>query len=240
MYEDKSQVLRISERIDIAINIGESHFREFKSAFEGLSGAKKPRPPNDICCDVANALVAFANGDGGEVIIGVENDSTITGVPHRDEDIHKILHSYITHIHKSTPLKDIKFLKVDYNGHIILYFQVMKSSDTIYLTSDGKCLQRKDMETVPIAPHSITHKRREELSRKYDREYVDNANINDLDIDVIKIIANNVSKGLSPEKLLQHLDLAEFTPAGLKIRRQHYFYSPKIFLNGILDRQFAL
>lgn len=102
MDESTSQVLGISERIEIAINVGESHFREFKSAFDGPPTAKKPRPPSDICCDIANALVAFANGDGGEVIIGVENDSTITGVPHKDEDVQKMLKSYKTHIHEST------------------------------------------------------------------------------------------------------------------------------------------
>ncbi|HNZ64588.1 MAG TPA: ATP-binding protein [Smithella sp.] len=219
MDDITSQVLRMSERIDIAISIGESHFREFKSAFEGPPSEKKPRPPSDICCDIAEALVAFANGDGGEVIIGVENDSTITGVPHKDEDNQMMLNAYKTHIHNSTPLKDIKHYKVNYKEFVILYFQVLKSSDTIYLTSDGKCLQRKDMETVPIAPHAITLARQEEKSRKYDREYVDNANLNDLDIDIIKFIANDVSKGLSPEKLLQHLDLAEYTPNGLKIRR---------------------
>jgi len=219
MYEDQSQALKISERIDVAIDVGESHFREFKTAFQGHEGTKTPRPTRDICSDVAEALVAFANGDGGELIIGVEDDSTITGIPHKDEDLQKILNSYKTHVHKNTPLKDVKQFKVDYRGYTVLYFQVLKSYDTIYLTSDGKCLQRKDMETVPIAPHAITFKRQEEVSRKYDREFVDNANINDLDIDFIKVIANDVSKGLSPEKLLQHLNLAEFTPIGLKIRR---------------------
>jgi ATP-dependent DNA helicase RecG len=66
-------ILLVADRVKNTITLGESHFREFKSALEGLSQAKRPRPPRQICSDIAEALVAFANADGGELLIGVED-----------------------------------------------------------------------------------------------------------------------------------------------------------------------
>ena len=36
--------LLLEERVKNTIQLGESHFREFKSAFEGQQGNKNPRP----------------------------------------------------------------------------------------------------------------------------------------------------------------------------------------------------
>ena len=52
--------LVLQERVIHTIALGESHFREFKSAYEGTEGSKRPRPPATICKDIAEALVAFA------------------------------------------------------------------------------------------------------------------------------------------------------------------------------------
>ena len=215
----ENEILRLRERVEIAIEIGESHFREFKSALEGTIGRKRPRLVKEISKNIAKTLVGFANADGGELIVGVEDDSTVTGVPHSAEDIDKLLDSPNTHIHSKTPLSNCQQSKIDFNGLILLYFQTPKSSHSIHLTSGGLCLQRKDRETTPIPPHQITFERKERASREYDRQFIETAVISDLDISLIKEVADIISKGLSPEKCLQHLNLADYTPSGLKLRR---------------------
>ncbi|MBC7774467.1 MAG: hypothetical protein H7246_03440 [Phycisphaerae bacterium] len=62
-----TDILILKERIKNSILIGESDFREFKSAWEGKPGNKKPRLVKHICEDIAEGLVAFANSDGGEL-----------------------------------------------------------------------------------------------------------------------------------------------------------------------------
>ena len=68
------------ERIRTAIRLGESHFREFKSAVEQGPGGEKPREVKQISKDIGETLVAFANADGGELLIGVEDDGKVTGM----------------------------------------------------------------------------------------------------------------------------------------------------------------
>ena len=54
-------MLILAERVRNTIELGESHFREFKSAWEGRPGQKKARRWGDVAADIGEALVAFAN-----------------------------------------------------------------------------------------------------------------------------------------------------------------------------------
>ncbi len=67
-----TEALELTERASLAIRIGESHFREFKSAMAGPPGARTGRSPKDVAVDIARTLVAFANADGGELLVGVK------------------------------------------------------------------------------------------------------------------------------------------------------------------------
>ena len=98
------ELLLITERIQKSIDLGESQFREFKSAWEGSPTAKKHRDPKLVAKDIAETLVAFANADGGELLVGVEDDGTISGCPYKDETTLKLLESPKTGLHSDTPL----------------------------------------------------------------------------------------------------------------------------------------
>jgi ATP-dependent DNA helicase RecG len=212
-------ILRISDRIAIAIELGESHFREFKSAFEGPPSNRKARDPKAVCEDIARTLVAFANADGGELLVGVEDGRQVTGLSYKPEVIEMLRRAPITHVHKDTPLPLPHTVVADYKSDQILYFSVPKGTNYVYLTADGKCLQRKDLESVPIPSEQIALSRAEVTSREYDRAFVDGAQVSDLDKDLVAKVATEIASGISNEKLLQHLELAEFDGYQLKLRR---------------------
>lgn len=60
----------------------EGPFFERKSALDRSGSRPKPRKAADIAHDIAETLVAFANADGGELVVGIEDDGTISGVLH--------------------------------------------------------------------------------------------------------------------------------------------------------------
>lgn len=213
------ELLNLRERVDIATQIGESHFREFKSAFQGPSGAKTPRDIKEVCSDISKTLVAFANADGGELFVGIEDDGTITGLQYDEDLIATLLAAPKTYVLKDTPLPTTKATIIKCDDKKVIYFSVPKGSTYVHVTSDGKCLKRKDLESIPISPDSIQIEREEIISREYDRSFVDNANITDLDTKVLNAVATEFSKTISAEKYLQHLDLAEFDGEKLKLRK---------------------
>jgi len=212
-------VLLLPERVQLAIKLGESHFREFKSAWEGRPSKKTRRDVKSISIDIARTLVAFANADGGELLVGVEDDGEITGIDLTDEQMATLLDAPIVRAHKDTPLPPVRSIRLTMDTKVILYFAVSKGTNYVYLTSDGRCLQRRDRESVPIASEVIRFSRTETMSREYDRGVVDNAGIDDLDLEWIGIAAESISKGMSVEKCLQHLELAEFDGTKLRLRR---------------------
>ena len=163
-------ILVLKERIQKTIELGESQFREFKSALQGEPSAKSARALGTIAKDIAEALVAFANADGGELLIGVEDDGTITGVPFDETRIATLLKAPITGVFSETPLPSPIATKVSFDDKLILYFAVDKSTRTIHQTSDGRCLQRRDLESVPVAATRLQFERQEQLSREYDRQ----------------------------------------------------------------------
>jgi len=213
------ELLRLKERVDIAIEIGESYYREFKSAWDGPPGHKTSRDIKEVCYDIAKTLVAFANADGGELFIGIEDDYTVSGLPYPDDKNSVILKAPENNVLRDTPLPIKRASLIDYHGKKVAWFSVEKGAKYVHLTSKGECFQRKDKESVPTASESIRFAREEVISREYDRQFVDLAGISDLDLDLVQSVSQNIFKSISPEKFLQYLELAEFDGTRLRLRR---------------------
>ncbi|PCE33296.1 ATP-binding protein [Burkholderia ubonensis] len=209
-----------AERARTAIELGESHFREFKSALEGRPGEKRKRPAKEIATDIAQTLVAFANADGGELLVGVEDNGDVTGLLGLSPGELNILENAPTErVFKNTPLPSVKRQKIKIDEKEILYFSVPKSTEFVHMTSDGRCLQRRDLESAPVAAEMIQFDRKEKASREYDRQFIDGVTADDLDLELVRVVADQVLKGMSPEKCLQYLELAEYGMSQLRYRR---------------------
>ncbi|MFT3843957.1 MAG: ATP-binding protein [Lacibacter sp.] len=212
-------ILHLPERVKNIIDLGESHFREFKTGFEGPPSNKTKRNPKDVALDIGETLVGFANADGGDLLIGVEDNGKITGLDYNEDSIDKLLNAYKSNVHKDTPLLNVLAKQIEIDGKKILLFSVDKSTKYIHLTSDGRCLQRSDKETLPVAVEQLRFERQEQISREYDRAFVDGAQLTDLNIELINKVGQVVSPGLSPEKILQILGLAEYSKGHIQLRK---------------------
>ncbi|MDX2249176.1 MAG: ATP-binding protein [Bacteroidia bacterium] len=212
-------ILLLTDKVKNTLILGESHFREFKTAYEGRPGNKKPRLTKSICADIGEALVAFANADGGAIIIGVEDDGTITGIPHSEDQIQMMLNAVNTHVYQNHKLPLNNTNKLEIEGKIILYFSVNKGTTMIYQLPDGRCIRRKDKATVPAAVDQIQFERQEVKSREFDSQFVDGALVTDLDVTFLKGVADQYIEGLSVERYLQQIGLAEYGLNSLRLRR---------------------
>jgi ATP-dependent DNA helicase RecG len=213
------EVLIIQERVKNTIILGESHFREFKTALEGKPDSKKPRLPKKICEDIGEALVSFSNADGGELLIGVEDDGTVTGIPHNEEEINTMLAATKTHVYHEQELPLTASTKLTVNGVTVLYFAVNKGTTQIYQLPDGRCVRRKDKSTMPASVDQIHFERQEIKSREYDGQFVDGALVTDLDLALLQSTADSYIKGLSVELYLQQTGLAVYGTNRLRLKR---------------------
>ena len=219
IQSSSTDVLLLTERVQNTIALGESHFREFKSALDGKPGQKKPGSAAHLSKYIAEALVAFANADGGELLIGVENDGAITGVPHGPEDLEIMQRAPTTHVHADSRLPLTFCERLALGGQVVLFFAVSKGTEQIYQLADGRCVRRKDKETVPASFEKIQFERREVRSREYDRAFVDGVTVQDLDLPLIRALAEQYLSGLSVERYLQQMGLAEYDATVMRLRR---------------------
>lgn len=213
------EILRLEERVRNALQLGESHFREFKSAYAGAPTERNPRDPKEVAKDIAETLVAFANADGGELLVGVEDDASISGVPYREPVLEVLVRAPEQRVLRQSPLPDPLIGRVEIDGKLILYFSVEKSTKHIHLTSDGRCIQRRDRSNEPTPVERIEFERQEQRSRAYDREFVDEADVVDLDPALLEKVGTRVALAMSPEKCLQLLGVADYAAGRVRIRR---------------------
>ena len=213
-----ARILLIQERLKNDLTLGESHFREFKSALHGPD-RKNRRKVSDVAKDIGETLVAFANADGGTLIVGAEDDGTISGLSYAGDDIAVLRNAPKSHVHPDTPLSGVRTHLAPMEGKTVLVFSVQKGTQYTHLTSNGRCIQRRNTDTVPVGSERIQFERHEQLSREYDQQWVDGATVSDLDLDLVNRVTETVSPGLSQEKCLQFLGLAEFDQEALRLRR---------------------
>ena len=116
---------------------------------------KSPLPDNDII----DAIVAFANTDGGDLYLGVEDNGTVTGLHPSHQDITRLT-AYIAN--KTIPSVSTRASILKNANHQVLKISVPKHT-AIVASSTGKILRRRlkadhTPENVPLYPYEIPHR----------------------------------------------------------------------------------
>lgn len=130
------------------IRRGESLMVEFKSD-------RKCLPDQELVC----AAVALANSDGGVVLVGVEDDGTVTGLhaKHRDFEAAGRLVA-----NRTVPQLPVSAWTEPVDGKTVGMLAVPHSPNLV-ATSDGMMLRRRlkmdgSPESVPLYPHEIVQR----------------------------------------------------------------------------------
>jgi ATP-dependent DNA helicase RecG len=217
--------------VETIIAGGESLYAEFKSAWRYGPEGKKKREIRDVAADIARTVVAFANADGGDLLVGVEDDGAITGVPWEGDR-----RQYLV----SVPDQQIEGEKVgvlsrtvQLPGGTVLWFRVLEASEAV-VTSDGRCLLRRGAQSVPVAPRAIQRRREHRYGDgSYEAEPVPQARLEDLELDPEALLRRHSRafavgsvlekwtrlEELPPEQLLRYWNLAEPRNGSFVLRR---------------------
>jgi ATP-dependent DNA helicase RecG len=122
----------------------EDHFYDRKAA--AIGGAK-----------LQKVAVAFANADGGEVYVGIADDSDQPDPSKRWQGA-QLIENYNQHIQALTEVQpalpmEISFLKSTDSDGYVLRVQIEKSQ-SVHKTSDGTVYERKGAQSLPIKDHA--------------------------------------------------------------------------------------
>ncbi len=123
----------------------EGHFFDRKAA--AISGQK-----------LQKIVVAFANADGGEVVVGIADDKDEPDPTKRWAGYKTIeeFNSHLQAIHQLNPSVDARyeFLKSDARDTFVLHVFLERSAD-VNRTADGKVYQRTGAQSLPLTADQI-------------------------------------------------------------------------------------
>jgi ATP-dependent DNA helicase RecG len=131
----------------------ESQYFERKSAYHRDAGQRKQRNARDVAWDIAETLAAMANADGGELIVGVEDDGTISGVPHPPAKLAVLLGAPCSSNYVHPPLA-CEARQIHATEGLLLNFTV-EASPQVHQLADGRYLLRTRDANIPFAADQI-------------------------------------------------------------------------------------
>jgi len=188
-----------SEMLDRLLARDEGQFLEFKSAYERPDGIHfKRRKATEVTKDIAETLSAMANADGGTLLLGVEDDKTVTGVDFPDDKL--ALFRQATQNLLQPPLK-ARLTELMHKGCLVLAFEVAPSPVPHQLT-DGRYLLRVRDQNLPFPADQIAALKSAKASGQYERQFVHQARFEDLDADLLAQFARRLDTSRPVEEVL--------------------------------------
>lgn len=175
--------MKLNYELEKYINDPENQYLERKSA--------RVKP-----LDILKHLVAFANADGGSLVIGIEDNKEITGFgykqAHKIEEFKNINLVFL----KETPIRvDFKIIDVKNilnNDDEILIISVQPSTDRVIKSYDGSVYLRQKDQTIKLNYEQITQLQYDRGQRFFEDEVVENSTIEDIDLDLIEAYKKNM------------------------------------------------
>lgn len=190
-----------TELLNRLLTRDEGQFLEFKSAYRRPRGVGlKRRKAAAVAQDIAETLSAMANADGGTLLLGIEDDKTVTGIDYPDDKL--LLFRQSTHNLLLPPLK-ARLTELTHEEHCILAFEVGPSIVPHQLT-DGRYLLRVQDQNLPFPADQIAALKTARASGRYERQFVHQAHFEDLDSDLLTQFSRRLGDPRPAKKILYH------------------------------------
>ena len=161
--------------------------------------------------DIIDAVIAFANTNGGDLYLGVEDNGEITGL-HKEHTDAVQLAAFIAN--KTVPPVTVEVEKSKDNTYIKVSVPKCRS---IVASSSGKILRRRikadgTPENVPLYPHEIQSRLSDLRLLDFSAQCVPDSEYTDLD-DTERERLRNIIRAYNGEKALLELDNEELDKA---------------------------
>ena len=80
-----------AEEIGLLLKQDRGQFLAFLSAYEYRRGAGQKKREEELGRDIARLLSGMANADGGTLLVGVEPDKSVTGIPYDHDELQTLI-----------------------------------------------------------------------------------------------------------------------------------------------------
>ncbi len=187
-----------ADEIGLLLKQEQGQFLAFLSAFEYRRGAGQKKREEELARDIARLLSGMANADGGTLLVGVDSDKSVTGIPYDHDELHTLIQAPQNLLR---PQLAPSCEKVRLGNLQLLKFEVGSALE-IYRVAGGRSFYRVAAETVALPAEQIQALKQAKKNVYYERQQALNATWFDLDAELIKSFVDKVSPGADPQVLL--------------------------------------
>jgi ATP-dependent DNA helicase RecG len=203
-----------AEEVRALIQREEGQFLEFKSLWERDSSPARVLDRRRVRDWIAEYAAAFANADGGTLVLGVDDDGVPSGHGYPPEALREFLE---VPKRRLRPALDCRGGSVEVEGHELLVIEVPMSPEAVMVDGDGFPYRVGDQ--VRREPQEVINARKEVYRRVgYEQRFRPEASLADLDLDLVRsFLAHSPLIQRGPEGLLEHFGLVQPRAGGLGI-----------------------
>lgn len=182
----------------------EGQFLEFKSLWDLSGGTRKVVDRRAVRDTIAQYVAAFANADGGTLLLGVDNDGTPSGHGYPDEAIAEFL---AVSGRRLRPAVAIRHQRIRLDGCEIVVIQVNIEPDAVMVDGDGFPYRVGDQ--VRLEPQEVINQRKQAYRTVgYECRFNFDASLDNLDLALAgDFLRRSVYRDRAPEDTLQELGL---------------------------------
>lgn len=154
--------------------------------------------------DIARHLVAFANANGGVLVIGIEDNGTIVGFDNKGvgsiNDFLEVPYSFCKG--KIKIKHEIREVEVDSKKDTILLFFIESSDDSVIRTADDKVYLRVGDKSKLLNYEQVVQLEYDKGERIFEDNVVEDSSIDDVDLELLQQYKNKWGTDLSFEEIL--------------------------------------
>jgi len=182
----------------------EGQFLEFKSLWNLTGENRKVIDRRTVRDTIAQYIAAFANADGGTLLLGVDNDGSPTGHGYPEEAITEFL---AVPERRLRPAVAIRHQRSTLGGKEIVVIQVNIEPEAVMVDGDGFPYRVGDQ--IRLEPQEVINQRKQAYrTTGYDRRVQSEATLDDLDLDLARdFLSGSVYRDRSAEATLRELGL---------------------------------
>jgi ATP-dependent DNA helicase RecG len=189
----------------------EGQFLDFKSLWDRNVEPRRVLDRRKVRDWIAKYAAAFANADGGTLVLGVDDDGTPSGHGYPVEAIDEFLAVPEKRLRPAVPWRAGR---VELDGHELLVLEVPMSLEAVMVEGNGFPYRVGDQ--VRREPQEVINARKEAYRRVgYEARFRHEATLDDIDLELVaKFLADSPFARRSAEEILQHFDLIQPRASG--------------------------
>ncbi|MPZ75258.1 MAG: hypothetical protein GEU77_01905 [Deltaproteobacteria bacterium] len=186
------------EEIGLLLKHERGQFLEFLSAYEYRRGAPNKKKEEELGREIVRILSGMANADGGTLLVGVEADKSVTGIPYEHDELlallkapQNLLRPPLNPASENIRLGNLQLLKFE-----------VGSSLEINRIAGGRSYYRIAAETPSLPAEQIHSIKEAKKTVFYERQQALNATWHDLDHDLVKAFLDKIQETREPQSVL--------------------------------------